>query len=193
MGICLKRKRFCSDVWRPSGRRLAAEALARQGRQHAKEILEEVDDRVMVIVGPCSIHDVKAGCVRVRERVRVELCRLGKNGVGVCLHTVVCPQLTELFLHLLPAREPQGMPRPPLPRQSSKFAATPQEGVCRPAEGTGGGAVGGRAGHHAGVLREAAHHRGVEGPHQRPRPRQLLPHQQGCPTLPLLPGVSIGP
>eukprot|EP00667_Euglena_gracilis_P012866 EG_transcript_13245 len=38
-----------------------AHAVVKMGRQHAKEILEEVDDRVMVIVGPCSIHDVKAG------------------------------------------------------------------------------------------------------------------------------------
>ena len=32
----------------------------------------------------------------------------------------------------------------------------------------------------AGVLREAAHGGGLEGPHQRSRPRRELPHQQGA-------------
>lgn len=38
----------------------------RQGRERAKEILEGIDDRVLVIVGPCSIHDVAAGCAPFR-------------------------------------------------------------------------------------------------------------------------------
>jgi len=39
----------------------AAHAVVTMGRERAKEILEGIDDRVLVIVGPCSIHDVAAG------------------------------------------------------------------------------------------------------------------------------------
>lgn len=38
-----------------------AHATVKMGRQQAKEVLEGLDDRVLVIVGPCSIHDVVAG------------------------------------------------------------------------------------------------------------------------------------
>ncbi|KAJ3200449.1 3-deoxy-7-phosphoheptulonate synthase, partial [Entophlyctis luteolus] len=31
-----------------------------RARRHARNIINGVDDRVLVVVGPCSIHDVKA-------------------------------------------------------------------------------------------------------------------------------------
>uniref|UniRef100_A0A7S4LKE6 3-deoxy-7-phosphoheptulonate synthase n=1 Tax=Eutreptiella gymnastica TaxID=73025 RepID=A0A7S4LKE6_9EUGL len=38
-----------------------AHATVKMGRQQAKDVLAGVDDRVLVIVGPCSIHDTVAG------------------------------------------------------------------------------------------------------------------------------------
>ncbi len=51
-----------------------------QGRRDIHRILREEDDRLVVVVGPCSIHDVEAArdyaqrLVKVRERVAPELC-----------------------------------------------------------------------------------------------------------------------
>lgn len=51
-----------------------------QGRRDIHRILREEDDRLVVVVGPCSIHDVAAAreyahrLVKVRERVAKELC-----------------------------------------------------------------------------------------------------------------------
>lgn len=38
-----------------------AYATVKMGRQQAKDLLDGVDPRLMVVVGPCSIHDVVAG------------------------------------------------------------------------------------------------------------------------------------
>lgn len=38
----------------------AAETIL-DGRQGAEDIIHGRDDRLLVIIGPCSIHDVKAG------------------------------------------------------------------------------------------------------------------------------------
>jgi 3-deoxy-7-phosphoheptulonate synthase len=50
-----------------------------QTRQTCSEIIEGVDDRLLVIVGPCSIHDVKAGreyaerLIKQREKYKDDL------------------------------------------------------------------------------------------------------------------------
>jgi 3-deoxy-7-phosphoheptulonate synthase len=38
----------------------AAETIL-DGRQGAEDIIHCTDDRLLVVVGPCSIHDIKAG------------------------------------------------------------------------------------------------------------------------------------
>ena len=40
---------------------LKAAATILEGRQGAENIIHGNDDRLLVVVGPCSIHDVKAG------------------------------------------------------------------------------------------------------------------------------------
>lgn len=47
---------------------LAAEVVGR-GRDEVRAILDGVDDRLLVIVGPCSIHDPKAGLEYARRLV----------------------------------------------------------------------------------------------------------------------------
>ena len=37
------------------------ENLVRQGRKEVSDIMNGSDDRLMIIAGPCSIHDVEAG------------------------------------------------------------------------------------------------------------------------------------
>jgi len=37
-----------------------AAITAAAGRRAAEDIIKRIDDRLLVIVGPCSIHDVKA-------------------------------------------------------------------------------------------------------------------------------------
>ena len=57
----------------------AAREFVFQTRQTCSDIIEGVDDRLLVIVGPCSIHDVKAGreyaerLVKQREKYRDDL------------------------------------------------------------------------------------------------------------------------
>ncbi len=36
------------------------EAAVVKGRQEVENVLERVDDRLLVVVGPCSVHDVDA-------------------------------------------------------------------------------------------------------------------------------------
>lgn len=38
----------------------AAQTIVR-GRKHTEEIVKGADDRLVVVVGPCSVHDVRAG------------------------------------------------------------------------------------------------------------------------------------
>jgi 3-deoxy-7-phosphoheptulonate synthase len=50
---------------------LAAEAadVVERGRDEVRAIMDGVDDRLLVIVGPCSIHDPKAGLEYARRLV----------------------------------------------------------------------------------------------------------------------------
>ena len=83
------------------------------GREAIHRVLHGMDDRLVVVVGPCSIHDVQAA-LEYAGRLR----------------------------------------RAAPPRSSADL-------VHRDAR----------------LLREAAHHRRLEGAHQRPRPRRQLRHQ----------------
>src|SRR5690606_16089906 len=61
----------------PIGDRAAATTFA--SRQATHRILHSMDDRLLVVVGPCSIHDTKAALeyaqrlVEVRERLKEDL------------------------------------------------------------------------------------------------------------------------
>jgi len=58
----------------------AATFTVHDARKHLKRILDGLDDRLMVVVGPCSIHDPDAArdyalrLLRLRERLLDELC-----------------------------------------------------------------------------------------------------------------------
>mgnify|MGYP002713100775 CR=1 FL=1 len=58
----------------------AASETVYQARRDIHRILQEEDDRLVVVVGPCSIHDVAAArdyasrLEKVRERLKEELC-----------------------------------------------------------------------------------------------------------------------
>ncbi len=60
-------------------------------------------------------------------------------------------------------------------------------GVRAPPPPAGRGAGAGSLHRDAGVLREAAHHGGLEGAHQRPAPRRQLRHQRGAAPGPPVP------
>ena len=92
----------------------AAETLISETRRRVREILKGRSDRLLVVIGPCSIHD-PAAALEYAERLRRDA-----------------------------------------PRRR-----------------------GGPRGRDARLLREAAHHGRLEGPHQRPAPRRQLPHQRG--------------
>jgi 3-deoxy-7-phosphoheptulonate synthase len=47
----------------------AAAAVVERGRDEVRAIMDGVDDRLLVIVGPCSIHDPKAGLEYARRLV----------------------------------------------------------------------------------------------------------------------------
>jgi 3-deoxy-7-phosphoheptulonate synthase len=55
----------------------AAEVLIR-GREEVQAVLEGLDDRLLVIVGPCSVHDVEA-TREYAERLSSEATRLGRD------------------------------------------------------------------------------------------------------------------
>jgi len=62
----------------PLGERLST--IVAEAREEATRIVRGADDRLLVVVGPCSIHDPKAaleyaqGLLAARERLRDELC-----------------------------------------------------------------------------------------------------------------------
>ena len=58
-----------------------------EGRQAISNILNRKDDRLLVIIGPCSIHDpIAAGCqtpwVRLRWRTAIACGQWGACGAG---------------------------------------------------------------------------------------------------------------
>ena len=91
-----------------------AEATVAGARETLQAILARRDPRRFVVVGPCSIHDLRAAA-RVRRAARRA-------------------------------------------REAGRAHAVPGD---------------------ARLLREAAHHGGLEGPDQRPRSRRLVPHREG--------------
>jgi len=52
---------------------LAAAQTIITGRQAAEEIIKGRDDRLLVIVGPCSIHDTKAA-IEYGKKTKEEIC-----------------------------------------------------------------------------------------------------------------------
>ena len=89
-------------------------ATTYEARQAIHRVLHGADDRLLVVVGPCSIHDYDAAI-----------------------------------------------------DYATRLAALKRELADRPHR------------RDARLLREAAHDRRLEGPHQRPAPRRQLPHQRG--------------
>ena len=51
-----------------------ASSVVERGRDQVRAIMDGVDDRLLVVVGPCSIHDPKAGLEYAR--------RLAAHGQG---------------------------------------------------------------------------------------------------------------
>lgn len=50
---------------------IEAAATIAKGRQEAEAIVKQQDDRIIVVVGPCSVHDVVAGLEYGESRFRL--------------------------------------------------------------------------------------------------------------------------